>query len=86
MSLIEEDTDEAMKLLASILDEFLNEDLVLKKYGFSLLVFPFDESDKTANFISNVKREYMIKALREQADVLEKKLDIPAADAECLKH
>jgi hypothetical protein len=46
-----------------------------EKYGFMLLVFPFGGGP--AHYISNSSRKDMIKALREKADVLEAKMDLP---------
>lgn len=45
-----------------------------KDLGFAILVFPF-ENPGIGNYISNAKREDMIKALRESAHRLEKKQD-----------
>ena len=47
-----------------------------EKYGFAVLVFPFGEGGQVAHYISNARREDMIKALREKADILEAGLDI----------
>lgn len=44
--------------------------------GFALLVFEFHKPG-IGNYISNAKRADMVKALRETADRLEKKQDIP---------
>ena len=44
--------------------------------GFALLTFEF-HAPGVSNYISNAQREDMIKALRETADRLEKKQDIP---------
>jgi hypothetical protein len=46
--------------------------------GFALLVFEFG-NDQSGNYISNVNREDMIKVLRETADRLEKRQEIPPA-------
>jgi len=48
--------------------------LLPKEFGFMILVFPFGNKG-VANYISNAKREDMIIALREKADVLEKGKD-----------
>lgn len=47
------------------------------KYGFMVLIFPWENDlNRTAMYISNGRREDMIKTLREQADSLEAGLDI----------
>lgn len=47
-----------------------------EKMGFFLLVFPFGK-EQIANYVSNASREDMIKTMRETADRLEKKEDMP---------
>ena len=49
----------------------------VNNFGWMVLVFPIEEGTKTASYISNCTREDMINALREKADVLERKLDHP---------
>ena len=68
---IEIDTDECMRDIAKNIETKTG-----GKYGFAVLVFPFGNDERTAHYISNSKREDMIKALREKADVLEQRLDI----------
>ncbi len=77
---IEKDTVDTMQGLAIHVDGVLNQGLYARKYGFAILVFPFisDPAEKAAHYISNAKREDIIKALREKADVLEAGMDIPA--------
>ena len=70
---IETDTDECMREIARNIESKTG-----KKYGFAVLVFPFGNKERTAHYISNSNREDMIKALREKADVLEQKQDIPS--------
>ena len=53
-----------------------NHAVVIEGMGFMLLVFEFGEN-KVANYVSNANREDMIEVLREKANVLEQKLDIP---------
>lgn len=72
---MEKNTEEFMGFLGDLLDNEINHKQI-KEYGWMLLVFPFEGEDRTANYISNASREDMIKALREKADVLEKKIDI----------
>lgn len=50
------------------------EAMLPRGFGFVILVFPFG-GEKEGNYISNAKREDMVKALRETADRLEKKQD-----------
>lgn len=47
-----------------------------RKLGFALLVFEFGDSD-IGNYVSNVERKSMIKALRDAADKLESGQVIP---------
>lgn len=49
------------------------------KMGFALITFPFGSDDRTSDYIGNCDRTSMIKALRETADRLERKQDIPAS-------
>lgn len=70
-SMLEQHTDQTMRDIADNVKEKIGEG-----YGFMVMVFPFGE-EKTAHYISNARREDMVKALREKADVLEAKLDIP---------
>lgn len=50
-----------------------------KEFGFAILVFPLNKKG-VSNYISNAKREDMIKFLREQADSLEKQTDFETPD------
>jgi len=68
---IEIDTDVTMRMIADEIKVRCGDG-----YGFMVLVFPFGDSERTAHYISNARREDMIIALREKADVLEKGLDI----------
>lgn len=68
---LEADTDQTMRDLANHVKGTVGDG-----YGFVVLVFPFGEPG-VANYISNGSREDMITALREKADVLEAKKDIP---------
>ncbi len=62
MSFIEE--EEHLTLIGEVLQkEFPGK-------GFALLVFQFNEPD-VCNYVSNAKREDMVKALRESANRLE---------------
>lgn len=47
-----------------------------RKIGFALVVFEFDNPG-IGNYVSNAERESMIKALRETADRLKLRQDIP---------
>lgn len=78
---IEEDTDKTMRAMGIAIDDFINKDLTEKKYGYVLIVFQFGDNDeKVGHYISNADRKDMIKALREKADILENKMDIPVVD------
>lgn len=66
-----------MRGMARAIDQLLKEDF--GELGFALLIFDFDDPG-TSNYISNINREDMIKALRETADRLEKNQVIPAVD------
>lgn len=66
-----------MQSMARVIDAALQEELG-RKVGFALLLFDFDAAEGTAgNYISNVERGSMIKALRESANRLEQNQDIP---------
>lgn len=47
--------------------------------GFAVLVFHYDAGP--ASYISNAQRPEIIKALREQADVLERRMDYQTPEA-----
>ena len=66
--------DDIMKHLAHAIDGVMKDNFGEK--GFCLLVFDFHKPG-IANYISNARREDMIKSLRETADRLEKHQDIP---------
>ena len=67
--------EDIMRLLAAGINGVLKDNGMPK--GFALIVFDFHEPG-VGNYISNASREDMIKSLRETADRLEKKQDIPA--------
>ena len=71
LPLIETNTERTMRDIAKDIKRKVGQN-----YGFMVLVFPFSDGIKTANYISNCSRSDMIKALREKADVLENGLDI----------
>jgi len=68
-------TEELLRRLATIIDGTLEGHL--GKMGFALVVFEFDKPG-LGNYISNAQRADMITALRELADRLESRSDIPA--------
>ncbi len=76
LPMMEIDSDGAMRDIAGMINDYVNQGVAPGKYGFMVLVFPFGDDVRAAHYISNASREDMIKALREKADVLEKKLDI----------
>lgn len=72
------DEEGIMQKLASVIDKCL-EDSFGHKLGFALLVFEFDKSG-IGNYISNAERETMILSLRETADRLELKQEMPKTE------
>ena len=77
-SMIEINTDKTMRFIADDIKAKCGD-----KYGFVVLVFPFGEAGRAAHYISNARREDMIKALREKADTLEAGQDIPVSGVPC---
>ena len=69
-------TDDALKGVAKAMDEIL-EDIYGVRMGFALMVYPFGNEDRAADYISNGDRGCMIKALRETADKIERNETIP---------
>lgn len=67
MSMIEINTGKTMREIAGFVSSKCGD-----KYGFMVLVFKFNASGEAAHYISNAKREDMIKTLREKADTLER--------------
>jgi hypothetical protein len=63
---IQEEYQASMRVLAKVLDDYLNPDGE-KKTGFALLVFPFGQPNgkHRANYISNARREDMLDSMRE---------------------
>jgi hypothetical protein len=68
--------ERTMAAMARAIDETLTEEHGRK--GFALIVFDFGAAG-LANYVSNASRETMIQALRETADRLEGRQDIPPA-------
>lgn len=68
-------TEDLMRLLGQAIDYTMRDNIGPK--GYALIVFDFHDPG-LSNYISNAKREDMIKALRETADRLEKNQDVPA--------
>lgn len=68
--------EEALKHIASAIEYTINYEF--GKMGFALIVFDFNQPG-ISNYISNAKRADMIKSLRETADRLEKRQDLPPA-------
>lgn len=71
MANIETDTDGTMREIANFIVE-----KTLGKFGFAAMVFDLNTIPSTGHYISNCNRHDMIKYLREEADTLEKKLDL----------
>lgn len=63
-------TDEGMKGIAHALEQILTE-MHGCRMGFGLVVFPFGEADRVADWITNGKNEHMVSAFREAADKIE---------------
>jgi hypothetical protein len=60
------DTKHLMQALAGGIDEILNGNVLPKKNGFVVLVFPFDQVDGArTNYVSNCDRKDIIAALKE---------------------
>jgi hypothetical protein len=66
--------EDLMRILGQGIDYTLRDNVGPK--GYALIVFDFHEPG-LSNYISNAKREDMIKALRETANRLEKNQDVP---------
>jgi hypothetical protein len=57
-------TKEKMQALASLIDDEINAHG--KRYGFTILVFPFDHPEGArTNYVSNCDRKDMLTALKE---------------------
>ena len=67
-------SEEFLQVIASGLEDIFA-DLYPTHMGFALIVFPFGGG--VADYISNSRREDMIKALRETADRIESNQIIP---------
>lgn len=65
---IEPKHHETMNALAGALDEMFNGDARGKdrKTGFILMVFPFENNEGRANYISNANRSDVVTMLKEQ--------------------
>jgi hypothetical protein len=63
---IEEKHREQMHDLAEFLDQLLNPDLENKTTGFVLMMFPMSGHKGRCNYISNGRREDVVRLLRDQ--------------------
>jgi len=72
----EKENERIIKVLDEIINEILDELFPKQNLGFTLLLFEFCNPG-IANYISTAKRSDMIKHLRETANRLENKEDIP---------
>lgn len=70
-------TKELMRGLGTGVDEAA-EHVMGRKMAFVVLLADFGTDLATGNYVSNIKREDVIKMLRETANRLEKRQDIPA--------
>ncbi len=68
-------TEDVMREIGLGIDSVLK-DLFIEKMGFMLVIFGFNQPG-IGNYISNAQTQDTIKALRECADRLEAKEDIP---------
>ena len=73
-------SDKALRFIASLLDSDLSS-AYGRRMGFALVVFQFGVGG-VGDYISNGERSDIIKAMRETADRLEKKQDIPVPEGE----
>jgi hypothetical protein len=69
--------EKQLRELAKMLDEALRT-MYPERMGFALIVFEFHKPG-ISDYVSNAEREQMVTALRESADRLEKREDIPPA-------
>jgi hypothetical protein len=72
--------EKGLRAIAETLDEALGF-LYGERMGFALVVFAFNETG-IADYVSNSERKDVIDAMRETAERLEKKEDIPAIQGE----
>jgi len=63
---VEEKHREKMRIIAQVVDEFLNGDERPKPNGFILMVFPFEGHEGRCNYMSNANREDVVTMLKEQ--------------------
>lgn len=73
----QKDIETTLSVLAAGLDEVVKSEFGAGM-GFALLVFDYGQPS-IGHYVSSAKREDMIKALRETADRIEKRQDIPPA-------
>jgi hypothetical protein len=78
----EQKTERLLTTMAKAIDKTLCKEL--GRVGFVLLVFDFNQPG-VANYVSNANRADMIKALRETADRLENKEDIPKINVKTIQ-
>lgn len=70
-------TEETMRQIASGLNQAIKENIG-ENLGFIFILFEFGKPG-ISNYISNAERDDVIVGLREAADKLEQKLDVPRA-------
>lgn len=63
---IDADIREKMKDIARLLDGVMNKDGEPKRWGFCLMMFPFEGFDGRCNYISNATREDVVVLFKEQ--------------------
>jgi hypothetical protein len=69
-------TDEGMRDIAEAM-EYMLKKIFGSRMGFGLVVFPFGENNRVADYITNGKNEHMVDAFRETADMIEQGNTIP---------
>lgn len=77
---LQKKTESTLRVMGKAIEEFLENEISIK-LGFALIVFEFNKPG-LGNYISNGKREDMIKALKETVERLEGNEDISAAIGE----
>lgn len=68
--------ESVINFIAGQIEEILTRFFGPKKIGFALILFKFGQSG-LGNYVSNARREDVIKSLRETADRIEKNEIIP---------
>jgi len=70
-----------MHAVAKTIDHWLNEHTGGKKWGFLVMMFPFDDHAGRCNYMSNAKRDDVIVLLKEQLRRFEGGADVKSGRA-----